>query len=129
MGKVECFEDLQVWQKARILCHEIYHVSNRRGFAKDFGLRDQVWRASVSILSNIAEGFERDGSKEFIQFLSLAKGSAGEFRAQLYVASDQSYLTEKEFDKLKGQVQEVSRLTYGLMKYLRNSNLKGNKFK
>ena len=90
MAKIEKFEDIQSWQKARTLTKEIYGVTLTGAFAKDFGLRDQIRRAAVSILSNIAEGFERGGDKEFLQFMAIAKGSAGELRAQLYVALDQT---------------------------------------
>ncbi len=86
MAKIDRFEDIKAWQKARELNKEIYKISNNTLFEKDFGLKDQIRRASVSVLSNIAEGFERNGSKEFKQFLSIAKGSSGEVRAQLYVA-------------------------------------------
>ena len=82
------FEDIEAWRQARVLCGEIYRVSGKGPFAKDFGLRDQIQRASVSIMSNIAEGFERSGTGEFIQFLTIAKGSAGEMRSQLYIAFD-----------------------------------------
>lgn len=123
------FEDIQSWQLARILTQAVYVETNKGAFAKDYGLRDQIRRASVSILSNIAEGFERDGDKEFGQFLSIAKGSAGEVRAQLYVAFDQNYIDEKTFGQLKNQAEEISRTLSGLIKYLRKSPLKGVKYK
>jgi len=129
MAKIERFEDLISWQKARELNRLIYKASNNGAFAKDFGLRDQLRRASVSVMSNIAEGFERGGDKEFIQFLSTAKGSSGEVRAQLYAALDQSYLTPIEFKELSERSVEVSRLISGFMTYLRRSELRGNKFK
>ena len=129
MAKIERFEDLISWQKARELNRLIYKASNNGSFAKDFGLRDQLRRASVSVMSNIAEGFERGGDKEFIQFLSTAKGSSGEVRAQLYAALDQSYLTPAEFKELSERSVEVSRLISGFMTYLRRSDLRGNKFK
>lgn len=129
MAKIERFEDLISWQKARELNRLIYKASNNGAFAKDFGLRDQLRRASVSVMSNIAEGFERGGDKEFIQFLSTAKGSSGEVRAQLYAALDQSYLTSAEFKELSERSVEVSRLISGFMTYLRRSDLRGNKFK
>src|ERR1044071_8834864 len=88
MSTFQSFEDIEAWQKARELTRRVYEVSEVGAFARDFGLRDQIRRASVSALSNIAEGFERSGTGEFIQFLSAAKGSAGEVRAQLYVALD-----------------------------------------
>lgn len=129
MAKIERFEDLTSWQKARELNRLVYQISRSAAFAKDFGLRDQIRRASVSILSNIAEGFERGGDKEFIQFLSNAKGSCGEVRAQLYAALDESYITQPEFDALSGLCVDVSRLIAGMMAYLRRSDLRGNKFK
>lgn len=129
MAKIERFEDLISWQKARELNRLIYKVSREGAFAKDFGLRDQLRRASVSVMSNIAEGFERGGDKEFIQFLSTAKGSCGEVRAQLYAALDESYLTQAEFKELCDRSAEISRLISGFMTYLRRSELRGNKFK
>jgi four helix bundle protein len=86
-------------------------------------------RASVSILSNIAEGFERGGDKEFLQFLAVAKGSAGELRAQLYVAFDQQYVSMEKFDSLRSEVTEVSQLISGFMKYLKESDLRGSKLR
>jgi len=123
------FEDIQSWQLARKLTQTIYTETNKGTFAKDYGLRDQIRRASVSILSNIAEGFERDGDKEFVQFLSIAKGSVGEVRAQLHVAFDQNYIDKKTFGQLKKQAEEISRTLSGLIKYLRKSPLKGVKYK
>ncbi|NKB81360.1 MAG: four helix bundle protein [Nitrospirales bacterium] len=123
------FEDLEAWQHARILVREIYRISNEPKFSKDVGLRDQIQRASVSTMANIAEGFERDGTREFIQFLSVAKSSAGEVRSHLYVASDQSYISEKDFDCLQSLTIKLSKMISGLMTYLRQANIKGNKFK
>ncbi|MEI8290910.1 MAG: four helix bundle protein [Verrucomicrobiota bacterium] len=117
------------WQKARELNRLIYQVSKSGSLAKDFGMRDQMRRASVSVMSNIAEGFERGGDKEFTQFLSNAKGSCGEVRCQLYAALDEKYLSELEFKQIYEQSMEVSRLISGLMAYLKNSELRGNKFK
>ena len=129
MAKIERFEDLISWQKARELNRLIYQVSKKGAFAKDFGLRDQMRRASVSIMSNIAEGFERGGDREFIQYLSIAKGSCGEVRAQLYAALDEAYLDATKFKALSDHSIEVSRLISGFMSYLRQSELTGNKFK
>jgi len=129
MAKIERFEDLTSWQKARELNRLLYRVSKSAAFAKDFGLRDQIRRASISVMSNIAEGFERGGDKEFIQFLSNAKGSCGEIRAQLYAALDESYISQQEFDELSNLCVDVSRLIAGMMAYLRRSELRGNKFK
>ena len=128
MAKVERFEDLKTWQKARELNQRIYRASKAPGFAKDFGLRDQIRRASTSIMSNIAEGFERGGDKEFIQFLSYAKGSCGEARSQLYAALDEQYLTKTEFDELYDFCVEVSRMISGFINYLKTSELRGSKF-
>ena len=129
MAKIERFEELLSWQKARELSRLVYSVSKNGAFAKDLGLRSQMRSASISILSNIAEGFERGGDKEFIHFLSTAKGSCGEVRAQLYAAFDQQYLTADQFNELYSKTVEVSRLISGFMTYLRRSELRGNKFK
>ncbi len=107
----------------------IYAISNDGAFARDFGLRDQIRRASVSIMSNIAEGFERGGDKEFFQFVSLAKGSSGEVRAQLYVALDAGYIDQQTFSRLSDIATQINRMLAGLMKYLRSSELKGSKYK
>jgi four helix bundle protein len=129
MAKITRFEDLISWQKARELNRLIYKTSANGTFAKDYGLRDQIRRASISIMSNIAEGFERGGDKEFAQFLSNAKGSCGEVRCQLYAALDEKYLSEAQFNELCERSIEVSRLISGFMAYLRRSDLRGNKFK
>jgi four helix bundle protein len=128
MPKIERFEDIECWQKARTLTKSIYAVTLEGRFSKDFGLRDQLRRSSVSILSNIAEGFERDGNKEFVQFLSLAKGSCGEARAQLYVALDQQYISQEQFGSMSEKAIEISRMLSGLIKYLRQSEMVGRKF-
>src|SRR3954464_15354441 len=100
MAKIERFEDLIAWQKARVLTREIYEATRLRAFSRDFGLMDQIRRASVSVMSNIAEGFERGRPGEFHQFLSTAKGSCGEVRSELYVALDAGYLTSQHFQSL-----------------------------
>lgn len=100
MFSFKSFEEIESWQKARELTRKVYTVSNQGAFTKDFGLRDQIRRASVSIMSNIAEGFERDGKGEFLQILAVAKGSSGEVRAQLYIALDQDYLDKNTFETL-----------------------------
>ena len=127
MSSIECFEDIEAWQKARELTREIYTLSNEGLFARDFGLRDQIRRASVSIMSNIAEGFERSSNKEFIQYLYIAKGSAGEVRAHLYVALDQTYINQESFNSLKKNSAEISRMLSGLINYLNKSSFKGEK--
>lgn len=129
MNKIERFEDIVAWQKARELTRQVYGCSKIGEFARDFGLRDQVQRAAVSTMANIAEGFERGGDKEFIQFLSHSKGSSGEVKSHLYVAWDQHYVTAEQFKQLYGQADEVSRLVAGFMGYLQQSAVRGHKFK
>ncbi|NOS69529.1 MAG: four helix bundle protein [Verrucomicrobia bacterium] len=118
MATAQQFEDLHVWQDARALVKDIYTVSKQRAFYRDFGLRDQIRRAATSTMSNIAEGFERGYRKEFIQFLSIAKGSTGEVRSQLYVALDQEYVTEKEFTALRDAALSLSRRIAKFISYL-----------
>jgi len=129
MATFKTFEQIGAWQKARELTREVYRITAAGPFSRDYGLRDQIRRASVSIMSNIAEGFERSGSGEFGQFLSTAKGSAGEVRSQLYVALDQEYLTQDSFEVLLQKGTEISRMISGLMTYLRGSGIRGTKFK
>ncbi len=129
MSTIQRFEDLEAWKMSREVTKGIYKISSLGLFAQDFGLRDQIRRASVSVMSNIAEGFERDGDKEFVQFLAVAKASAGEVRSQLYVAFDQNYISESEFDSIYQKLTETSRVISGLMKYLQQSDLKGKKFR
>ncbi|MFD0964415.1 four helix bundle protein [Pseudofulvibacter geojedonensis] len=122
MGKFSSFEEIIAWQKARELNLDIYSFTNKNNsFSKDFGLRDQIRRASISISSNIAEGFERQTSKEFIRFLYIAKASAGEVRSQLYLAVDLSYITKEEFEKLNLKVSDIAKLISGLIKYLEST--------
>ena len=127
--KVKRFEDLDCWSKSRKLTNEVYKVTGAGDFASDFALKNQIRKASISMLSNIAEGFERGGDKEFLNFLAIAKGSCGEVRAQLYVALDQEYLSQQAFDFLLDKVEEIGRMISGLMRYLRISELKGSKYK
>ncbi|MBW4579087.1 MAG: four helix bundle protein [Tildeniella nuda ZEHNDER 1965/U140] len=111
---IDRFEDLVAWQKARLLTKEIYQVTRQGAFAKDYGLSGQIQRAAVSIMSNIAEGFERNRQGEFHQFLSIAKASCAELRSQLYVAFDANYLNQAEFTQLLTQAEEVARIIGGL---------------
>jgi len=129
MAKIKKFEDIESWKRARKLTNDIYAVSGQNKFLRDFGLKDQIRRAAVSILSNIAEGFERGGDKEFLQFLAIAKGSSGEVRAQLYVALDLEYISMDQFEALAQAATEVSQLISGFMKYLRGSSLRGNRYR
>ena len=118
MATAQQFEDLQVWQEARALVREICKVTKQRLFRRDFNLRDQITRAATSTMSNIAEGFERGTRKEFIQFLSIAKGSNGEARSQLYVALDQDYLDQATFDTLRRSALALSRRIAKFIRYL-----------
>ena len=122
---VDRFEDLIAWQKARALTVQIYSITRVGSFAKDFGLTDQIRRAAVSIGSNIAEGFERGNNKEFLVFLGVAKGSAGEVRSQLHTAYDVSHLSEEQYHSLLKMSEDLSRLIAGLMLSLRKSSMSG----
>jgi four helix bundle protein len=123
------FEDLKVWQKARELANLIYAATRQDSFTRDFGLVDQIRRAAVSVVSNIAEGFERGSYTEFIQFLYIAKGSCGEVRAQLYIARDQKYLPEATFQQCHALAVEISRMLSGLADHLKSSQQRGDKFR
>jgi len=112
--RIERFQDLIAWQKARLLTSEIYKATADGDFGRDFGLKNQIQRAAVSIMSNIAEGFERGRPAEFHQFLSVSKASSAELRSQLYVAFDVSYLNEIQFKRLMGLAEEVARIIGGL---------------
>ena len=120
MATVERFEDLDVWQNARKLTNRIYKHTRQDPFAKDFGLRDQIQRAAVSVMSNIAEGFESRTQSVFVDYLGHARGSAGEVRAQLYVALDQGYISESEFESSHQLVETISRQLFRLIEYLKS---------
>lgn len=126
---IKYFEDLEVWKEARRLTNRIYRMTQDAKFSKDFGLRDQIQRAVVSVMSNIAEGFERGGNQEFIQFLYIAKGSSGEVRSQLYVALDRGYIGQNEFNELLKSFKRLSVMISNLVDYLKSSRMKGEKFK
>ena len=127
MAGIEKFEDIEAWQEARNLTQTIYHLTSKGNFSKDFALKDQVRRAAISIMSNIAEGFERRGDKEFHHFLSMAKASGGELRSQLYIALDQHYMDLQQFTIVSNQVNYINRLIAGFMKYLKQSIENRNK--
>ena len=114
MSAIQRFEDLIAWQRARVLTRDVYGVTREGAFARDHGLAGQIQRAAVSIMSNIAEGYERGRSSEFHQFLSIAKASCAELRSQLYVALDAGYLDQPAFDGLYAQAEEVGRIIGGL---------------
>ena len=129
MATIKRFEDLVAWEKARELSKVIYLVSKEKNFAMDFDLKRQMRRAGGSVMDNISEGFERGGKGEFIQFLGIAKGSVGEIRSQLYRALDQKYIDKDKFDQMYNQANDISKIINGLITYLRNSKIKGRKYK
>lgn len=116
------FEQIISWKKSRKLNKLIYDVTGKSNFNKDFGLRDQIRRASISISSNIAEGYGRKSSKEFIYFLNVAKASCYEVKSQLYLSLDVAYLTNKEFNELYNLCEEISKTIFGLIKHLENKS-------
>jgi four helix bundle protein len=126
--KIERFEDLEVWKESRELCIFIKEITNMESFSKDFRFRDQIKASSGSIMDNIAEGFERDGKKEFIQFLSIAKGSCGETRSQCYRALDYKYISKETLDQLLEKTIKLSKKISSFITYLKNSDLKGTKY-
>jgi len=122
MATIERFEDIQAWQKAREVASSIYKLCKQGELAKDFGLKDQIRRSAVSVQSNIAEGFGREGNKEFIYFLRIAKGSSCEFRSQLYNLLDADYIEEPIFKDLYSRSEETQRLIGGFINYLNKAN-------
>ena len=128
MAKIERFEDIEAWKRSRVLTKKVYDCTKQRGFEKNFGLKDQIRRASVSTMSNIAEGFERGGNQEFLQFLATAKGSSGEVRSQLYVALDQGYITQQQFNDMYNDAETISKMVGGFMGYLKTTVLRGSKY-
>ena len=123
MPTVNKFEDLEIFQTARALTRLIYTVTNARAFAKDYGLRDQMRRAAVSIMSNIAEGFESRTNALFIEFLGRARGSAGELRAQSYIALDIEYIDQNQFEEMTALAEKCARQISGLIAYLKEHKL------
>jgi four helix bundle protein len=119
MSTFKRFEEIQAWQKAREITKKVYSMSDSGIFAKDFSLRDQMKRASVSIMANIAEGHGRRTATEFANFLNIARGSAIELQSHLYVALDLNYINENEFKKTYEMLDEVSKMTLSLAQYLR----------
>lgn len=122
--KVNSFEDLQVWKDSRTLVKSIYQLTSVGKFSKDFGLREQIQRAAVSIMNNIAEGFERNNNKEYIKFLGYSKGSAGEVRSMLYVATDLGYISQDSFNTLYQMSINIITQLSNFIKYLKSSSIK-----
>lgn len=118
--KIEKFEDIESWKAARELTHKVYNLCNNGRFSRDYGLKDQIQRASVSIMANIAEGFDSNSPKSFLNFLYYSFRSASEVQSLLYVAADQNYITQEEFESLYKETLVIKRLLMGLMRYLKN---------
>ncbi len=128
MATINRFEDLEIWKEARRLAQEIHLISTETELKNDYRFKDQIKASSGSIMDNIAEGFERDGNIEFRQFLSIAKGSAGETRSQLYRVFDFGYINETKFELLKKDYENLSGKVKNFITYLNKKDFKGNKF-
>ena len=128
MATIKRFEDLEIWKEARRLSKEIILISKSTDLNKDFKLRDQIKGASGSVMDNIAEGFERNGNGEFRQFLSIAKGSAGETRSQLYRVFDNGYIDEQKLNNLISEYEKLSVKIHNFITYLYKNDFKGTKF-
>jgi len=125
--KIERFEDIESWKEARNLVKTVYRITEGREFSKDCYLKDQIRRAAVSVMSNIAEGFDRGTDKEFVQFLVIARASASEVKSQLYVALDCQYIDQDKFDEIYQQSTKVISLIDGFIRYLRGSPKSGSR--
>ena len=128
MATITQFEDLEIWQEARKLAKEVFILSKETFLKTDFRFKEQIKASSGSVMDNIAEGFERDGNLEFRQFLSIAKGSAGETRSQIYRLYDCEYISEEQFKDLKNKYENLSGKIKNFITYLNKKNFKGNKF-
>jgi len=128
MATITKFEDLEIWQEARKLAKEVFILSKETDLKTDFRFKEQIKASSGSVMDNIAEGFERDGNLEFRQFLSIAKGSAGETRSQIYRLYDYEYISEEQFKDLKNKYENLSGKIKNFITYLNKKNFKGNKF-
>ena len=122
------FEDLDIWKDARSLCKTVFKMTSRKPFCNDYRFKDQIRASSGSVMDNIAEGFERGGNKEFIQFLAIAKGSCGESRSQAYRAFDFRYISKEDLQDILDRTMSLSRRISGFISYLKKSNYKGSKY-
>jgi len=129
MARIDRFEDIEAWQLARALAKETYELVHAGVFGNDFRFIGQITDSIGSVMDNIAEGFERGGTREFILFLSYAKGSAGEYRSQLYRAMDATYINQQRFDDLFAKIMTISKKLGNFMEYLKKTEIKGTKFK
>ncbi len=128
MSTIKRFEEIISWKEARELNRVLRKLIKEKRFERNFGLISQIERSAGSIMDNIAEGFERGGNREFIQFLYIAKGSCGELRSQMYRAVDDGYINDEEFNLISNHCNKISNLIFKLIEYLKNSDLKGQKF-
>lgn len=128
MASISKFEDLEIWQMARLQANQLWEIYCNGTFSKDFELRNQISKSSGSVMDNIAEGFERSGNKEFINFLIISKASNGEVRSQLYRALDRMHINNDKFEELILKSETISKKTTSFIKYLKGSDLKGFRF-
>jgi len=128
MATIKEFEDLEIWKLSRILCNDIFKLASNSELSSDYKLFNQLNGSTGSIMDNIAEGYERNGNKEFIQYLSIAKASCGETRSQLYLVLDRNYCSEVEFEHIKNQTLVISKKIAAFITYLKRSDFKGSKF-
>lgn len=129
MATIRTFKELDVWKMSVELSKMVYDLSSKGNFSRDFPLQNQIKKAAISVASNIAEGFEREGNKELIQFLAIAKGSTAEVQTQLHIAFEVGHITRDEFGQVDRQCTDVLKLLSGFMRYLKSSPMDGNKFK
>lgn len=128
MAKIEKFEDLEIWNLAREICQDVEYLFENTNLGKRYSIKDQIDRSSGSIMDNIAEGFERNGNREFINFLSFSKGSCGELKSQLYRSFDKKLINQTEFEELAVKIELTKNKIGAFMKYLNNCEIKGLKF-